>query len=164
MVGGGAAFATMGGKLYGGGNDERMSLILLYPSLSVFVGEGTTIGAQLLLASASGGDDGITVTGIGPRVTHYFGGRKDSEPVKGRTYPYLTGALLLGHVSWDDGDDATTLTAFTLGGGINHMLASSVGLFAEINYRSDSLKDEHEESETGNSINVFVGFNLFLWE
>ena len=163
MVGGGGAFSSLSGKLYGGDN-ESVTLFLLYPSLSFFPARGLAVGGQLLLGSLSQGDWSASISGIGPKLTYYFGANKGDHHGKGRTYPYLTTSVLFGQVSADDGDDKVTGTLVTIGGGVNYMVANSIGLSAEVNYRSDILKDEDDRSESGHSINVMVGFSLFLWE
>lgn len=163
MVGGGGAFSSLSGKLYEDGGDGA-TLFLLYPSLSIFPARGLAVGGQLLLGSLSQGDWSASVSGIGPKLTYYFGANKGDRHGKGRTYPYLTTSILFGQLSADDGDDKISGTLVTIGGGINYMAANSIGLSAEVNYRSDTLNGENERSESGHSINVMVGFSLFLWE
>jgi hypothetical protein len=163
IVGGGAAFSSLGGKLYED-NDKGATLLLLYPSLSFYPARGLAVGGQLLLGSLSQGDYSLSITGIGPKLTYYFGANKGDHHGKGRTYPYFTASILYGQVSTDDDDDKVTGTLVTIGGGVNYMVANSIGLSAEMNYRSDTLKSENDDSESGRSINVMVGFSLFLWE
>jgi len=163
MVGGGGVFSSLSGKLYED-NGKGASLVLLYPSLSFFPARGLAVGGQLLLGSFSQGKHSANVSGIGPRLAYYFGAGKGDRHGKGRTYPYFTASVLLGQVSANDVVDKVTGTLVTFGGGINYMVANSIGLSAEVNYRSDALKDEHDRSESGHSINVMVGFLLFLWE
>jgi hypothetical protein len=162
MVGGGGAFSSLSGKLYEDG-DDGATLFLLYPSFGFFPARGLAVGGQLLLGSFSQGDYGISVSGIGPKLTYYFGANKGDRHGKGRTYPYLTSSVLFGQVSADD-DDEVSGTLVTIGGGINYMVANSVGVSAEVNYRSDTLKNKEDYSQSGHSINVMVGFSLFLWE
>jgi hypothetical protein len=163
IIGGGGTFSSLSGKLYEDDGDGA-TLILLYPSFSFFPARGLAVGGQLLLGSLSQGDWSASISGIGPKLTYYFGANKGDRHGKGRTYPYLTTSVLFGQVSADDGDDKISGTLVTIGGGINYMAANSIGLSAEVNYRSDTLKDEDDRSESGHSINVMVGFSLFLWE
>jgi hypothetical protein len=163
MVGGGGAFSSLGGKLYENGGD-RATLFLVYPSLSFFPARGVAVGGQLLLGSLSQGGYSANISAIGPKLAYHFGAGKGDRHGKGRTYPYLAASVLFGQVSADDGDDKLTGTMLTIGGGINYMVANSIGLSAEMNYRSDTLKNGHDRSESGQSINVMVGFSLFLWE
>lgn len=163
IVGGGAAFSSMGGELYEDGNGDGVTILLLAPEVGTFVAPNVAISAQLVYGSVSFGDDKISAVGIGPRIRYYFGQPQPSGLVKGTTYPYMTASFLWGQLDVDD-DDGYSLTSYSFGGGITYMMANSVGLFGEINFRNDSIKEDDYESESGSSLGIWAGFTLFIWE
>ncbi len=163
IVGGGAAFSSLHGDLYESGGGDGITILLFAPECGVFVTPHLAVGAQLIVGHLKRGDDKLYAIGVGPRVRYYFGETSRSGSVKGTTYPYLTGGFTWGQYD-DEDSDKHTVTALSLGGGITHMVANSVGLFAEINYRADKFKQSNTDSESGASINFMAGFTLFLWE
>ncbi len=165
IVGGAAMMSSMSGDLYESGGDG-VKMIMLAPSLSGFVAPGLAIGGQLLIANLSQGGNSLTIFGIGPRASYYFGSASAKEQVRGRSYPYLTASYIYGQVTDDSGlinNGEYTLNAISFGGGLSYMLTNSVGLIAEVNFRSDSVADESDNSLKGTSFNVILGFSMFVW-
>ncbi|MGB3478916.1 MAG: outer membrane beta-barrel protein [bacterium] len=163
IVGGGAAFSSLGGDLYENSKGNGVTILLFAPECGTFVTSHLALSGQLIIGHLKRGDDKLYAIGVGPRLRYYFGQTSQSGPVKGTTYPYLTGAFTWGQYN-DEDSDKHTVTALSFGGGITHMVANSVGLFAEVNYRADKFKKAESNSESGTSINMMAGFTLFLWE
>ncbi len=163
IIGGGAAFSSLRGDLYEDGGGNGVTILLFAPECGVFVTPHLAVGAQLIIGHLKRGDDKLYAIGVGPRLRYYFGQTSRSGSVKGTTYPYVTGGFTWGQYN-DEDSDKHTVTALSFGGGITHMVANSVGLFAEINYRADKFKKADVDSESGTSINFMAGFTLFLWE
>jgi len=163
IIGGGAAFSSLGGDLYEDGDGNGVTILLFAPECGAFVTSHLALSGQLIIGQLKRGDDKLYAIGVGPRLRYYFGQKSQSGSLKGTTYPYLTGAFVWGQYN-DEDNDKHTATAFSFGGGITHMMANSVGLFAEVNYRADKFKQADKDSESGTSINLMAGFTLFLWE
>ncbi|MCK4302481.1 MAG: outer membrane beta-barrel protein [candidate division Zixibacteria bacterium] len=163
IVGGGAAYCSLSGDLYEDGGGDGVTILLFAPECGAFVTSHLALSGQLIIGQLKRGDDKLYTVGVGPRLRYYFGETSRSEKVKGTTYPYLAGGFTWGQYN-DEDSDKHTVTAISLGGGITHMVANSVGLYAEINYRADRFKKANVDSESGSSINFMAGFTLFLWE
>lgn len=161
LLGGGALFSTMGGDLYESG-DDGITILVLAPAVGTFVARGFSLGSQFILATASQGDDNITAYGIGPRVAYYFS-KPDTGVPKGKVFPYLSATFMWGKLETDD-EDSVTLKSLNLGGGFTYMVSNSIGLYSELSYRTDSLEAENDDSDSGSSFNVMIGFSLFIWE
>ena len=163
IVGGGAAYCSLSGDLYEDGGGDGVTILLFAPECGAFVTSHLALSGQLIIGQLKRGDDKLYAIGVGPRLRYYFGQTSASGSLKGTTYPYLTGAFTWGQYN-DPGKKKHTATALSFGGGITHMVANSVGLFAEVNYRADKFKQADTDSESGTSINLMAGFTLFLWE
>lgn len=168
-IGGGGTFVNISEDAVGEDND--LSVVVFYPSIGYFVSNSFNVGAQLLLASASLGNDDISLMAIGPQVTYYLSNPNHVSNYSHRAIPYVTGSALFGQYS--DGEDVNLRTV-KIGAGVVAMLAKNIGGFFEANYNFDHTSQKHEgdyywdipDSETswdGNHYGVQVGLRLFVW-
>lgn len=158
LVAGSLAFSSAGGDLYAE-EDNRLTTLQFNPSYSYFVSPGLAIGAKLVLARMSIGEDRQTAWGMGPQVLYFFGGKPVGNDASGETYPFIGGSFVITKQSFNDffGEASASGTAFSFGGGISHMISNTVALFTELSYEIDNI-----ESTSGNKINVVGGFLLIL--
>lgn len=160
-VGGDASFSSSGFDTNGSDFDERVTAIQIRPALQYFFIPGLALGGNLTLAYTSLDDDSEWVYGIGPAATYYFGRGERSA------YPYLGAAL---QFLWenpdsdgpDEDEDDPVTTGYRGAAGVLFMLASAVGVSAELYY-------EKVERDVGNfefgtdSYGLAVGISAFVF-
>lgn len=138
--------------------DDRITAINLNPRLAYFIRPGLSVGAEVLLARQSRGDNSITAFGIGPAATYYFGA------ADARTKPYVT-----GNVQWqktsnesDTFESDATVTSYGAGAGLLFLLSQSVGITSELFYRSTSV--EFDAGEAGSdTFGLAIGVAAFIF-
>ena len=155
IVSGAFSFASQGGDLYGGFDDDRLTTIAIIPNLFYFIAPGIGIGGDLSYNRTSQGDFSFTIWGAGPKIGYFI----DSG---GNTIPFVSGGV--NYLSFGDDDDSEGGFRFKFGGGIlirkGHMAVS-----IEAGYILDRFKFEGaSESTTGNTIIIAVGFAGFLYK
>jgi hypothetical protein len=165
-----AAFVNASGDLYES-NGKPFTAILFMPSTSHFFVRNFAVGGDLLLLlTAQGSNQSITL-GIGPKISYFFGD-KDSK-----SYPYLTTGFyyLRNDVDYDgvelfEGIDSPLTgiisgTRFKIGAGTNWMIDQHLGFSAEISYNRDNLKPEdgNIKAKSGNMVIVSLGLVGFTF-
>lgn len=154
LIGGTLSFASQGGDLYEGFDDDRLTTIMLSPTLFYFVAPGFALGANLAFTRLAQGDASFTTLGIGPTAGVFF----DSGS---KAIPFFAGGV--NYISLgSDGEDESGLGA-NFGGGVlirQDHLAFSI----EVTYVYERFKPEgFDESITGNTIFVGIGLAGFLY-
>ena len=153
LISGGFSFSSQGGDLYGG-SDDRLTIVSIVPSLFYFVAPGIGLGADLAFTRMSSGDDSMTSWGVGPKIGFF----KDSG---GDAIPYISGGV--NYLSIGDGDDSENGLRFKFGGGVL-IRKGHLAMAIEVGYIFDRYKfDGDDESTTGNTIVVGIGFGGFLY-
>ncbi len=168
IIAGSAAFSSIGGELFIDDDEDRLTSLQLTPSLSYFVAPGLAIGGKLFFQRSAQSGDSFTSWGLGPQILYFIGGHSAQASVKGTTSPYLGAAFAFLRNSakstfrGQTDKSSATGTAFSFGGGINHMLTSNASLFVEGAYELDRISGEGD-SASGNKFNVVVGLAVFLY-
>ena len=68
LVGGSASFTSTG---FGDDDDDRVTSILVNPSVHYFLIPRLALGGSLTLRRQSFGDDAVTALGLGPRAAYF---------------------------------------------------------------------------------------------
>lgn len=165
MIMGSFSFSSSGGELYESGDGDRLTSFELSPMLGYFIVPGFSIGLQFTYSNLSQGDASLSSWGVGPEIAYFIGGNEAKEKIKGVTYPFLTASYYIMGDTYSSGssDRSQSGSKFRLGVGIDHLITESVGLFGLLAYDMDTEKPEDGESESGNQIGVYAGFNIFLY-
>lgn len=168
-ISGGGTFVSISDDT--AGSNDRLSVVVFYPSVGYFFSNSFNAGAQLLVGSASLGGDDVSVMAIGPQLTYYLSNPNKVSSYGHRAIPYLTGSAMFGQYS--DNEDVNIRT-IKLGAGVVAMLAKNIGGYFDASYNFDHTSREHQgnhyddipDSETswdGNHFSIQVGLRLFIW-
>ncbi|MEE4311168.1 MAG: hypothetical protein V2J62_04810 [candidate division KSB1 bacterium] len=157
IIAGELAFSSASGDLYENSDGDGVTSIEADPFFAYFIAPGLAVGANLLFESESQGDYSQSGWGIGPRVIYFIGSN-------GPTYPYVDVSFLYMSGSWDTGENDYSWSGnmIRFGGGVMHMITSSVGLFGGVAYSIDSMKPEDGDSESGSQFHIAGGLAVFL--
>jgi hypothetical protein len=156
LLSGTISFSSQGGDLYAGGEDEaRLTTLAIIPSLFYFVAPGWGIGGDLSYTRQSQRDESLTIWGAGPKIGYFIDSGSNS-------IPFLSGGI--NFLSIGNEDDSESGVRFKFGGGVllrkDHMAVAF-----EATYLNDRFKFEGaDESTSGNTILVGIGFAGFLYK
>ena len=147
-----------------GSNDDgdRVTNIMLSPSVQYFVVPGLAVGASFSLERQASDGFSRTTYGVGPSVSYYFG-----ASVEKAIYPFVAvGVNYFGSRFDFDGDtDTETLSAYGVGasGGVLVMLSGSVGVTGRLFYEVQDYSDDFDEDLRTNAFGFAFGIAAFVF-
>ena len=150
IIGGEASFTSSGID----GDDDRTTTLMVNPAVQYFVRPRLALGGELNLARYSVGDQSVTLFGVGPRITYFFGGPDT------RLHPLLSGSVSWVRSSYGD-DQSDSQAGYRAAAGALYRLTRSVGITGELFYQGEI---ENSDEDLGlNTFGLQFGIAAFVF-
>ena len=151
IISGIGSFSSRGGELFEDFEGNRLTTIMLMPTINYFVASHLFIGGGVAFTRQSQGDDSQSKIGIGPTLGYAIG------QAESKNYPYLAAGIRYYSLGFVFGESMSG-TDIVIGAGLIATVTENLGIIIEAGYHIMNLKYENSiKSESGNIISVGVG-------
>ncbi len=156
LISGMVSYVSQSGNPYESPNGEGTSTRILTPTINYFIIPNLTVGAALSYQSQSTGDFNMSIIGVGPTLSYFFGGPKK------KAMPYLGVGFRYNSFSIPNVNNLTG-TSIIITGGIVRIVGKHLGIVIEANYYIDSFSRGDADAGSGNKIALAIGLTGFLF-
>ena len=140
------------------GDDDRLTVLNVNPTIQYFVAPGVAVGASLGLGRASADNVTSTTIGIGPILTLYF------NQVSPTVLPFISAEFNVSQtlIETQITDNDVTNTGIQGAAGLLLLLSNSVGINAQLFYRHLNVSAGDSDLD-GNSYGLAFGISAFVF-
>lgn len=155
------------GDLYESGSDKlsvigvnvmgvhpELTFTTIRPEVCYFFIDGLAIGGSLTYGQFKQGGSKYTVWGMGPVLYYYF---KATDTI----YPYATAGITFSSIK-KDSNDPLTFQRIPLGAGALVMLGNNIGIYGQIIYSIDQIKEGSSDKVEGKIFDLRLGFKAYF--